>query len=235
MKPNARNANNLPDVESGPIRETLLNAALIKFGAKGFDGASTRAIAARIDAHQPQINYHFESKTALWTAAVNHLFALLDKEVIYAFAATLSNAETDRLVWMTRTHVKPLFEAISLAWRTLRDARVATPIGSEVYYYLLVGGASIPYVNAPEVRLLTGREPHSARWTSSPRGSTHHDPAVRSLTCRRLTAASAIIRPEVKQPRRATPELLKCCGAKGNRTPDLLDANESRYQLRHSP
>ena len=31
------------------------------------------------------------------------------------------------------------------------------------------------------------------------------------------------------------PELLKLCGAKGNRTPDLLDANESRYQLRHSP
>lgn len=25
------------------------------------------------------------------------------------------------------------------------------------------------------------------------------------------------------------------CGAKGIRTPDLLDANESRYQLRHSP
>ena len=24
-------------------------------------------------------------------------------------------------------------------------------------------------------------------------------------------------------------------GAEGNRTPDLLDANESRYQLRHSP
>ena len=34
-------------------------------------------------------------------------------------------------------------------------------------------------------------------------------------------------------------DLLKLCGAKGgakgNRTPDLLDANESRYQLRHSP
>jgi DNA invertase Pin-like site-specific DNA recombinase len=26
-----------------------------------------------------------------------------------------------------------------------------------------------------------------------------------------------------------------CCGAKGIRTPDLLDANETRYQLRHSP
>jgi hypothetical protein len=30
-------------------------------------------------------------------------------------------------------------------------------------------------------------------------------------------------------------ELLKLGGATGIRTPDLLDANESRYQLRHSP
>ena len=34
---------------------------------------------------------------------------------------------------------------------------------------------------------------------------------------------------------RICPELLKLCGAKGNRTPDLLDANETRYQLRYSP
>ena len=27
--------------------------------------------------HKPQINYHFESKSALWEAAVNHLFELL--------------------------------------------------------------------------------------------------------------------------------------------------------------
>ena len=32
-----------------------------------------------------------------------------------------------------------------------------------------------------------------------------------------------------------SPDLPKCCGARENRTPDLLDANESRYQLRHSP
>lgn len=31
------------------------------------------------------------------------------------------------------------------------------------------------------------------------------------------------------------PDLLFEGGAKGIRTPDLLDANESRYQLRHSP
>ena len=59
------------------IREALLESALVEFGAKGFDGASTRAIARRVQAHQPQINYHFESKAALWEAAVNHLFGLL--------------------------------------------------------------------------------------------------------------------------------------------------------------
>jgi AcrR family transcriptional regulator len=59
------------------IREQLLDAALIEFGTKGFDGASTRAIAQRVDAHQPQINYHFKSKEALWFAAVDHLFDLL--------------------------------------------------------------------------------------------------------------------------------------------------------------
>src|SRR3954463_12021683 len=59
------------------MRQQLLESALVEFGAKGFDGASTRSIAQRVDAHQPQINYHFASKEALWDAAVDHLFELL--------------------------------------------------------------------------------------------------------------------------------------------------------------
>ena len=47
----------------------LLDAALVEFAAHGFAGASTRAIAERAGAHQPQINYHFSSKEALWQAA----------------------------------------------------------------------------------------------------------------------------------------------------------------------
>ena len=79
------------------IREALLNAALIEFGAKGFDGASTRAIAARIDAHQPQIHYHFESKTALWTAAVDHLFGLLGKAMAGVLPTDLASIEVPEL------------------------------------------------------------------------------------------------------------------------------------------
>jgi TetR/AcrR family transcriptional regulator len=140
------------------IREALLNAALVEFGAKGFDGASTRAIAARVDAHQPQINYHFESKMALWTAAVDHLFALLGEEMAGLFPTGPTNidaaqlavgfadgirrfvafaarhpelnqimvhegtADSDRLAWLTKTHVKPLFDAIASAWMVLREA-----------------------------------------------------------------------------------------------------------------
>ena len=59
-------------------------------------------------------------------------------------------ADSDRLAWMTQTHVKPLFDAISAVWRTLRKAGVAAPIDSDIFYYLLIGGASTPYVNAPK-------------------------------------------------------------------------------------
>ncbi|MGB6512460.1 MAG: TetR/AcrR family transcriptional regulator [Mycobacterium sp.] len=182
------------------IRQALLESALVEFGAKGFDGASTRAIASRVQAHQPQINYHFESKTALWTAAVNYLFGLLGEALGGVLPAKLTKvdapqlaadfadairrfvrfaaehpelnqimvhegtADSDRLTWMTETHVKPVFDAIKPVWQILRDVGVAAPIDSEILYYVLIGAASLPYVNAPEVRLLTGQDPKSPAW-----------------------------------------------------------------------
>src|SRR5271154_4762390 len=63
------------------IKEALLESALVEFGTKGFDGASTLSIARRVEAHQPQINYHFQSKEILWTTAVDYLFGLLEQEL----------------------------------------------------------------------------------------------------------------------------------------------------------
>ncbi|MCW2626776.1 TetR/AcrR family transcriptional regulator [Mycobacterium sp.] len=182
------------------IRQALLESALVEFGAKGFDGASTRAIASRVQAHQPQINYHFESKTALWSAAVDYLFGLLWGAFDGAIPANLTGvdvpalarafadgirrfvrfaaehpelnqimvhegtAASDRLTWMTKTHVKPFFDGIRPMWQILRDAGVAAPIDNEILYYVLIGAASLPYVNAPEFRLLTGRDPKDPTW-----------------------------------------------------------------------
>jgi TetR/AcrR family transcriptional regulator len=182
------------------IREALLQSALVEFGAKGFDGASTRAIALRVEAHQPQINYHFESKEALWFASVDYLFGLLGdaldgalptdlveaavSDLAVAFADGLrrfvrfaaahpelnqimvheGTAASDRLTWITETHIKPFFDAIGITWRMLRDGGWAAPIDSDILYYLLVGAASQPYVTAAEVRLLAGRNPRDPEW-----------------------------------------------------------------------
>jgi TetR/AcrR family transcriptional regulator len=63
------------------LRERLIEAALIEFAAHGFEGASTRSIANYIGAHQPQINYHFDSKEDLWKSSLADLFDLSSKEV----------------------------------------------------------------------------------------------------------------------------------------------------------
>lgn len=200
------------------IRERLLESALVEFGAKGFDGASTRSIAQRVDAHQPQINYHFDSKEALWFAAVDHLFELLgqamdgltfgedtfeqaasstDVDVLAGgfadmirrfvrFAAAHpelnqimvheATAASDRLTWLTERHVRPLYEAIRIAWGRLREVGVAAPIDPAMVHYVMVGAASLPFVNLPEARLLTGAEPTDPAWVEA-----HADGLVATL------------------------------------------------------
>ncbi|MCU1455342.1 MAG: transcriptional regulator [Acidimicrobiales bacterium] len=184
------------------IREQLLGAALVEFGAKGFDGASTRSIAQRVNAHQPQINYHFASKEALWAAAVDHLFALLGDELAdlalpggpedparlaSAFAEAVrrfvrfaaahpelnqimvheATEDSDRLRWMVDRHVRPMYEAIRAVWQRLRAAGIGAPIEPAMAHYVIVGAASLPFVNAPEARLLTGAEPTDRAWVES--------------------------------------------------------------------
>jgi TetR/AcrR family transcriptional regulator len=183
------------------LRELLLESALVEFAAKGFDGASTRAIAERADAHQPQINYHFTSKEALWDAAVDHLF----RSLVSAFAdlpalnSTRDPVELGRAVaemlrrfvrfaaehpelnrimvqeamddsdrlHLIENHVRPWYDATTAAWERLRDAGTAAPIEAASVYWVIVGAASIAFVNAPEVRLLAGAEPTNAAWVET--------------------------------------------------------------------
>jgi AcrR family transcriptional regulator len=183
------------------IRQQLLDSALVEFGAKGFDGASTRSIAQRVDAHQPQINYHFASKEALWAAAVDHLFGLLGEELAdlrlptaddpaqlaSAFAEAVrrfvrfaaahpelnrimvheATEDSDRLRWMVERHVRPLYNAIRVAWQRLLKAGIAAPIDPAMVHYVIVGAASLPFVNAPEARLLTGGDPTDPTWVEA--------------------------------------------------------------------
>ena len=193
------------------LRQQLLEAALVEFGAKGFAGASTRSIAQRVDAHQPQINYHFASKDALWEAAVDHLFGRLTAELgdlplldvtddpvelgtaladgirrFVRFAAAHpelnqimvheATDDSDRLRWMVEHHVRPIYDAIRSVWQRLRAAGIAAPLDPAVVHYVIVGAASLPFVNAPEARLLIGVEPTDRAWVD-----THADGLVATL------------------------------------------------------
>jgi TetR/AcrR family transcriptional regulator len=195
----------------GDLRQQLLESALVEFGAKGFDGATTRSIAQRVDAHQPQINYHFASKEALWAAAVDHLFARLGAELddlprpdgtrdpvelgvalaeairrFVRFAAAHpelnqimvheATDDSDRLRWMVERHVRPIYDAVRIVWQRLRNTGIAAPVDPATVHYVIVGAASLPFVNAPEARLLTGDEPTDPAWVDS-----HADGLVATL------------------------------------------------------
>ena len=55
-------------------RAAILQAALDIFAEHGFEGGSTRDIAAHAGVHHALIKYHYHSKDQLWRAAVSFLF-----------------------------------------------------------------------------------------------------------------------------------------------------------------
>ena len=65
-------------------RQAILQGALDEFALRGFDGATVRGIARRIDMSHGMIRYHFEGKEQLWKAAVDFLFERLEREVSIA-------------------------------------------------------------------------------------------------------------------------------------------------------
>ena len=82
-----------------------------------------------------------------------------------------------RLRYIVDTHVQPIYELDPRRRGTrLRAAGIAAPIDPAMVHYVVVGAASLPFVNAPEARLLTGAEPTDAAWVE-----THADGIVAML------------------------------------------------------
>ena len=187
-------------------RAALLEAAIEEFAAHGFDGASTRAIATRAGVHQPQINYHFASKLELWRAAVDALFAELAEEVAAARVGAGTRGEeleaaigafvrhaarrpelnrimvhesgvpSERLDWLVDTHVKDRFTQVTALWEPLRRSGAVIDVDSLTAFYLILGGGTLLYTNAPEARLISGVEP-----TEAERIAAHTDALIEML------------------------------------------------------
>ena len=173
------------DANDADVRRQLIDAATVEFARNGFAGASTRAIAVRAGAHQPQINYHFSSKEALWRAVVDDLFTQLssflepegtfedpvDEFRQWVLGLVLFSAErpelsrlimheaasyNDRMNWLVDTHVGPYLERRVQVWSSLKDRGLTEAIVDEFAYFALIGAITIPFCLMPHVERVHG-------------------------------------------------------------------------------
>ncbi|MFD2580227.1 TetR/AcrR family transcriptional regulator [Novosphingobium colocasiae] len=63
------------------VRERVLKAALECFGAFGFEGTSTRAVAEHADVTHTLVLYHFRSKEQLWIATIDNALGRYSAEM----------------------------------------------------------------------------------------------------------------------------------------------------------
>ena len=78
----------------GPDRRALiLEAALVVFAEKGFDGASTREIARRAAVPLGLLRYYFGDKLKLWQAAVDRAFGEIRSGIDSALVEGDSHAD----------------------------------------------------------------------------------------------------------------------------------------------
>ncbi len=216
------------DEQSAITRDRLIEAALVEFSRSGYEGTSTRSIATRAGCHQPQINYHFASKHALWEAAVGRLFAELALEIedlydvhdpaerfelmirrFVVFAArrpelnrimvSEAMAATPRLSWLVDTFTRISHEWILETWRGVRRMGRGADVDERVLYYVFIGAASLLWANEPEANLI---DPSIAA-NRDEAIRAHADSLVAMLLPPSTDATNAI--PSMHTPKRKTP------------------------------
>ena len=169
----------------GDARDRILQAALRAFAERGFEGTSTRKIAAEAGVAQGLLSYHFASKLTLWEAAVDWAFALLYEEFRGATRAyqdldpeTRIRAAMKRFVRFVSRHPEVhrlmmhegAHDGPRLRWivehhlrRFFAQAQSffsdALPlIDMSQFYYALIGAMSHAFAVAPEFKLVTGHD-----------------------------------------------------------------------------
>ncbi len=173
--------------EPAPAR--ILSAALAAFAARGFDGATTREIAADAGVPQGLVAYHFASKQTLWEAAIDWVFRELAADLASTTEALRDVDAATRLRSVMKRFVR--FSAARpelhrfmvhegshdgprLRWLLDRHIRplfeastaliqaAAPHVDAAHLHYVVLGAATHLFAVAPEFQRLTGRDPLAA-------------------------------------------------------------------------
>ncbi|MDR9875315.1 CerR family C-terminal domain-containing protein [Pseudomonas allii] len=116
-------------------RARIIEAAVEVFGARGYDGASTRDIATAAGVNAPAIQYYFDGKEGVYLACVEHLITLLwhkmspsveAAESVLAYADSGENALIDASLGILGTVVSTIQDSPqTTAWRAFMDRHQA--------------------------------------------------------------------------------------------------------------
>src|SRR5437899_8402027 len=82
----------------GSTKARILTAAEEVFAAKGFQGASTREIAAKAGVNISSLHYHWESKETLYYAVFRNIYNQLIEISRDSLLATTSRGDSPRSV-----------------------------------------------------------------------------------------------------------------------------------------
>lgn len=165
--------------------ERILRAALDCFAKRGFEGATTRAIAAQAGVAQGLLTYHYASKQELWQAAANWVFGKVGEEFDGALevlrdldAVTRLRALMKRIVrFMARypevhrfishegSHDGPRLQWLAethlkpLQNQSTAVISEALPhVDPVLFYYSIVGAMAHVFTIAPSFHFVTGRD-----------------------------------------------------------------------------
>jgi AcrR family transcriptional regulator len=93
------------EATSGDTREAILRAALQAFAERGFEGASTRDIAADAGVNHGLLRHYFGPKQKLWQAAVDLAFADMQDTLDALLDDSSPVDERERAARVIRAHV----------------------------------------------------------------------------------------------------------------------------------
>jgi TetR/AcrR family transcriptional regulator len=151
MKPD-RAADSAPET----AKQRLMAEALIAFARDGFDGASTRDIAAAAGVNHSLIPYHFGSKDGLWRETMGGLLDVFHDNLQERVRLAGATSAADQLRSLIRSFVlfcaeRPEFHRVMTAGWARQDERIRW-----------LGEAHVRRVSEAVIRLIAGAQKEGA-------------------------------------------------------------------------
>lgn len=140
-------------------RARIIRAAVALFGERGFDGVSTREIAAEASVPAPSLQYYFENKEGLYAACLDYIHA----EVNAALEPALEAVDA---VLAAESSTAKLIDAYCAVLDALAEYLMGTPDAAS--RALFVARVKIPSKTSPKIL-------HKA----APQSVNHSSPGMR--------------------------------------------------------